>query len=73
MSSVLCCCLRLSQVSADCSVYELSFVLLVCLCVWVPVSVCLCIYALTIVSMDKILHFINTFIIIIMYSETGLI
>ena len=41
-----------------------------CVCVWgggtcVCVCVCVCVCALRIVSMDKILHLINTFIIII--------
>ena len=37
----------------------------VCICVCVYVCVCVSVYAFRIVSMDKILHFINTLIIII--------
>ena len=40
-----------------------SFIESVCSCVWVPM--CVCMYALRTVSLDKILHFVNTFIIII--------
>ena len=35
------------------------------MCVCVCVCLCVCVYVLRIVSTEKILHFINTFIIII--------
>ena len=42
----------------------------VCVWVWVCVCVCVCVCVLRIVSRDKILHFKNTFIIIIPVRET---
>ena len=39
------------------------------MCVCVCACVCMCACALTIVSMDKSLHFINSLIIIVIFSE----
>ena len=44
---------------------KFSFVLSECSCVHVPLCVCVHVYVLSIVSMDKSLHFTNTSIIII--------
>ena len=55
---------RYQTVMDDVSLYSQYARVCRCLCVCVCVCACVCVLALTIISTDKILRFINTFIII---------